>query len=583
MPVLRSLLSRYLAPHRTRVALILILLLIEAGAQLVAPRLIGAFIDNAARGASLNTLTLLALGFLALAIAGQLGAAVGAYLATDVGMRATNRLRSNVLRHVLGLDVSWHNATTPGALIERIDGDAANLNTMLSSMLPSLLTNGLLLVGLIVALALVDLRAGLIAIAFGGIAYVVIGWLQRLSTRAFEREREASSQLFGFIEERLAGAEDVRANGATAHAMQGFFRQSRAWGDIFVRANLLGSMNWVLPSLLYSALIVAVIALAVMRYYDGAITLGDIVVLYRYTDMLWRPLNNIGRHITELIQASVSAARLYELLGLRSKLVNAGDAAPPLEAGPLALRARNVSFTYDDANTAVIGDVSFDLPPRRVLGLLGRTGSGKTTLTRLIARLYDINAGQLTLNDASLSAIALSELRQRVTLVTQDVQIFSASVRDNITLFDASIDDAAVWAALDKVDLRTWAESLPKGLDTALSTANSGAHGLSAGQAQLLAFARAFLRDPGLVILDEASSRLDPATELQLERAIDALLKDRTGIIIAHRLATVERADDILVLDDGRVLEYGPRAQLAADPGSRYYALLNYGADEVLA
>jgi ATP-binding cassette, subfamily B, bacterial len=583
MNVLRTLLSRYLAPHRTRVALVLLLLLIEAAAQLIAPRLIGAFIDNASTGASLSALTGLALGFLGLAVAGQLGAAVGAYLATDVGMRATNSLRSNVLRHVLGLDMSWHNATTPGVLIERIDGDASNLNTLLSSMLPSLLTNGLLLVGLIIALALVDIQAGLVAIAFAVVAYIAISWLQRLSTRAFEREREESSQLFGFIEERLAGAEDIRANGATAHTMRGFFGHSRRWGDIFVRANLLGSMNWVVPSLLYSALIVAVIALAVQRYWDGAITLGSIVVLYRYTDMLWRPLNNIGRHITELIQASVSATRLYELLALKSKLTDVGGTAKALPAGPLALSARNVSFTYEDANDAVISDVSFELPRRRVLGLLGRTGSGKTTLTRLIARLYDINAGDIALDGEPLTGITLPELRQRVVLVTQDVQIFSASVRDNITLFDKSISDENVWAALDKIDLSAWARALPKGLDTALSTGSGGAHGLSAGQAQLLAFARAFLRDPGLVILDEASSRLDPATEQQLERAIDALLKDRTAIIIAHRLATVERADDILVLEGGNVLEYGARESLARDPESRYYALLNYGADEVLA
>ncbi len=160
------------------------------------------------------------------------------------------------------------------------------------------------------------------------------------------------------------------------------------------------------------------------------------------------------------------------------------------------------------------------------------------------------------------------------------MQLFSATVRNNLTLYDDSIDEACIWAALEQVEMAGWARALSRGLDTELAAAGSD---LSAGQAQLLAFARACLRAPGLVIMDEASSRLDPATEQRLERAVDALLHDRTAIIIAHRLKTVERADDILILEDGRIVEYGARGTLAADPNSRYYALLNYGAEEVLA
>jgi ATP-binding cassette, subfamily B, bacterial len=215
-----------------------------------------------------------------------------------------------------------------------------------------------------------------------------------------------------------------------------------------------------------------------------------------------------------------------------------------------------------------------------VLGLLGRTGSGKTTLARLVFRLYDPVEGCVLLDHADIRQAHLGELRKRVALVTQDVQLFEATVRDNLTFFDHSISDERIRAVIAELGLEDWYSELPAGLDTRLE---QGSHSLSAGEAQLLALTRVFLRNPGLVILDEASSRLDPATEQRLERAIDRLLKGRTAIIIAHRLGTVHRADQVMILEDGQMCEYGERLDLASDPASRFYQLLQTGLEEVLA
>jgi ATP-binding cassette, subfamily B, bacterial len=206
-------------------------------------------------------------------------------------------------------------------------------------------------------------------------------------------------------------------------------------------------------------------------------------------------------------------------------------------------------------------------------------------LTRLVFRLYDPNSGRILLDGSHAPArdlrdLRLEALRQRIAIVTQDVQLFRASVRDNLTFFDSSISDEQIFTALETLELGDWYRSLPKGLDTILET---GGHSLSAGEAQLLAFTRVFLRSPGLIILDEASSRLDPATEARIERAIDRLLAGRTAIVIAHRLHTVHRADQILILEDGRLCEHGSRAHLAVDPKSRFYQLLQTGMEEVLA
>jgi ABC-type multidrug transport system fused ATPase/permease subunit len=249
-----------------------------------------------------------------------------------------------------------------------------------------------------------------------------------------------------------------------------------------------------------------------------------------------------------------------------------------------------VSFAYGD--DPVLKNVSFALEPGSVLGLLGRTGSGKTTIARLLFRLYDVSAGSIRLlpslrndeamADVDIRDIPLDALRAHVGMVTQDVQLFHASVRDNLTFFDPEISDERILSVVEDLGLWSWYASLPNGLDTELQSGNAG---LSSGEAQLLAFTRVFLRNPRLVVLDEATSRLDRATEKLIERAIDKLLADRnrTAIIIAHRLNTVQRTDEIMILSDGQVVEHGRRTALAADPSSRFSTLLQTGLEKELA
>jgi ABC-type multidrug transport system fused ATPase/permease subunit len=316
-----------------------------------------------------------------------------------------------------------------------------------------------------------------------------------------------------------------------------------------------------------------------------------------------------------LQQAAASITRSRELLDLKTNVVQSDQAASnQIAQGALALTFDTVSFGYSDAERGgeqsaqpaeraadqaqegvgdqapakemVLEDISFSLKPGTVLGLLGRTGSGKTTLTRLVFRLYDPDQGTICLGQnggaTDIRDVSLFDLRQRVGMVTQNIQLFHATVRDNLTFFDDTIPDSKIEQVIAELGLGAWFASLPDGLDTELE---SGGGGLSAGEQQLLAFTRIFLKDPGLVILDEASSRLDPATEHLIEQAVDRLLNAprRTAIIIAHRLGTVQRADEIMILENGRIREYGSRLDLARDPNSRFYSLLQTGLEEVLA
>ncbi len=330
------------------------------------------------------------------------------------------------------------------------------------------------------------------------------------------------------------------------------------------------------------------LGLGTYLYRGGMITIGTVYLLLSYTEMLRRPIEQITRQLSDLQQAAAGIGRVRALLAEQSAIVDGPGIGPHRASAAETSRAPSiefdrVTFTYpadpeEDRRSGevrtdgpAIENLSFTIPAGARLGLLGRTGSGKTTIARLLARLYDPQEGAIRLGGHDLRQARITELRAQIGVVTQEIQLFHATVRDNLTFFDRTITDAAILAALDTLGLGDWCRALPAGLDTILP---AGGGGLSAGEAQLLAFVRVFLRDPGLIILDEASSRLDPATEARVEHAVDRLLTGRTGIIIAHRLATVRRADTILILDEGRVVEQALREALAADASSRFAALL---------
>ena len=344
---------------------------------------------------------------------------------------------------------------------------------------------------------------------------------------------------------------------------------------------------FLIASDLFSLGFAAALAVGAHLYLIEAVTIGAVCRFLPYAGMMAQPIVLIGTQLQQYQSASASLTRNRSLLAI-------GPSTVRRTRPELARRARRdraqvgfeavENFAYR-ADAPVLGVICIGLEPGKVLGLLGRTGSGKTTLTRLLFRLYDPVGGRITLDGEDIRGATLAELRGRIGLVTQEVQLFDASVRDNATLFDPSIDEARIVEVLTDLGLGDWLARQPQGLQTVLVAGG----GLSAGEAQLLAFARVFLKDPGLVVLDEASSRLDPASDRLIERALDKLLGGaaggtrRTAIIIAHKLSTVGRADRIAILDSGHVLETGPRAALEADPDSVFANLLRSGVEEALA
>jgi ATP-binding cassette subfamily B protein len=573
-----DLFADHIKPQMARFVILTVLLLGSIGLQVVNPQIMRRFIDAATGGGDTDRLAAVALAFIGLALLQQFIGVGAAYMGENVAWTATNALRAELARHCLYLDMSFHNERSPGELIERIDGDVAQLSTFFSQLVIRVLGNILLLIGILVALYLEDWRVGLAFTVFAAVTLYALYRVRGLAVPHDKARREANAELFGYLEERLAGTEDIRSSGAVDFVIRGLYKLHHKILGHWAKA----SMMYLVVGTVGGTLMIVGNGIALLAgyylYRNGVITLGTAYLMVHYTNLLGRPIRELTYQIESMQAIGASTERLAELRAIQPKIVGGRGAVIP--DGALAVGFDDVSFAYVE-DEPVLQDLSFQLRPGRVMGLLGRTGSGKTTLARLLFRLYDPVDGQIELGGVDIREPEPGTLRRRVALVTQDVQLFQASVRDNLTFFDQSISDERIREVIEELELGDWYRALPDGLDTKLET---GGRGLSAGEAQLLAFTRVFLRDPGVVVLDEASSRLDPATEQRIERAIDRLLHypRRTAIVIAHRLGTVQRADDIMILEDGRVAEYGARERLAADKGSRFYHLLQTGLEEVL-
>ncbi len=585
-----TLLGRYVRPQTRWVVALAALVLATIALRLANPQILRGFIDTATAGGERALLIRDALLFFGIAVLAQLLSVAATYVGETVAWSATNALRLDLLRHALSLDATFHKDHTPGQLIERIDGDVATLSNFFSRFTIDILGNAVLVAGIIGLLFREDWRIGLPILGFAVFTVWLLGRIRAVAVPHWTTYRKLVAEFFGFVGERLGGTEDLRANGAVGYTLRRFFELCRNLYPVRLRSGLAGYAMWMANVALFTGGYVIAFGVGATLWRASIITLGTVYLVFHYTELLRGPISEMREQITDLQRAEAGIRRIRTMLAVSSALRDEGTT--PLPSGPLSVAFEDVTFAYEPSRrdgaspdealepTIALRDVRLAVPAGTTLGLLGRTGSGKTTLARLVTRLYDCQGGTVRVGEPPVAAVPLAVLRRRVRMVSQDVQLFRASVRENVRLFDSSVSDERILAALGQLGLRDWALGLPSGLDTIVGASEAG---LSAGQGQLLALARAFLADPGVVILDEASSRLDPATEVLLERAVDRLLAGRTAIIIAHRLSTIRRADRIAILEDGRVLEFGEREALARDPGSRLSRLLRTGMEEVLA
>ncbi|MET9147941.1 ABC transporter ATP-binding protein [Streptomyces sp. NPDC004042] len=565
-----SLLIRYLRGERPAVLLLAVLVPLGVVLQLAAPYLLRRFVDSALTQRPAQALFTVSLWYLAAAVA-LLGATIGAdALASRLAWRATNRLRADLVAHSLRRSARFYQRHPPGELVDRIDSDVTRLASVMSALLLEVAAQALLVGGILAALFLLDWR---LALVFAPVAAGTLVLLRRLVGRAMPfvaARRQSSAELLGFLEERLAAAEDLRVNGAFDATLADLERRQ---AELYRRARDAARVSVRWPATvqgLSTASVVLALAVSVWLHSAGRLTTGTAFAALSYAMLLRRPLLAITTRFQDLEEAAVCVRRLRDLLPRRPPADTAATALPP---GPLTAALDRVTFSYEPGEP-VLREVSFRLEPGERLGIVGRTGSGKSSVLRLLFALHHPERGAARVGGADVRTLDTAVLRRQVALVTQEVQVFHASLRDNLTFFDPAVDDGRVRDALREAGLTDWWRALPDGLDTVLGT---GARGMSAGEEQLLSLARAFLRDPALVLLDEPTARLDPHTEALLLPALERLLTGRTAVVVQHRPHALGHVDRILVLDEGTVVEDGRRTVLAADPTSRFHGLLGAG------
>ncbi|MBA3287306.1 MAG: ABC transporter ATP-binding protein, partial [Acidimicrobiia bacterium] len=426
------------------------LLALGSALMLVGPLVVRGVVDRAADGAATAEIVRLALAFLAVAVAIQVIAVVVARQATVAAWSTTNDIRLRITRHVLGLDHEFHRTHTPGELIQRVDGDVTSVSDFLGQVVPKIASGVLLVGGMLVVLTVLDWRLGLgMAVYLAGSLVVVVTMRHRAVSESSD-EMGAYARLYGGIEERLTAAEDLRANGAGVHAMWRFVEDSAGALDSSVRRERAFLRLWwaVQGSVAAGSALSLVLSAALVT--GGVLSVGTAFLLYQYVRLMSRPLEDIVHELETVQKASGAMTRVIDLLELTPTIVDRGTTCPP--AGPLAIRFTGVGFDYGD-DRQILHDVDVEIDAGRSVGIVGRTGSGKTTFSRLLLRLVEATSGTVELGGVPIADIPLPELRRRVALVPQEVELFEGTLRDNVTLFDPAPSDDDVAAALGRAGL----------------------------------------------------------------------------------------------------------------------------------
>jgi ATP-binding cassette subfamily B protein len=569
----------YLGRDRRRLLFTLVLLIPVAGAAAVQPLLVGQAISALRQEPVLAWLQPMSLdqqlrtlvGLLLLAVLVRLGLqGLQSFNVQAVGQRLTARIRDDLFAHALDLSLRFHDRTPVGKLLTRLTSDVDALAEVFGSGAVGLLADLVTLLVIATTMVAIEPRLGLLLLAIQVPVTLSMLWLQRRYRKANYRVREELGQLNADLQENLQGLEVVQMFRREGYNSRRFSRTTEAYrqavnGTIFYDSAISALIEWV--SL---AAVALVLALGGWMVTAGAMGLGTLTTFILYSQRLFDPLRQLAERFTQIQGGLTAVERIGELLEepieIQELPLEQRSAAAqrsvgqPISAGEVIFE--NVSFAYRSDDT-ILTDLCFRIAPGEQVALVGPTGSGKSTVIRLLCRLYEPQRGRILLDGVDIRELPIPTLRQRLGVVLQDTFLFSGNVADNLRL-DARISDAELARLCDELGLEPLLDRLPRGLATPLRERGGN---LSSGERQLLAVARVAIRNPSVLVMDEATAFLDPSTEATLQRDLDRLLYGRTAIVIAHRLATVEAADRILVLQRGRLIEQGSHTALRAAGG----------------
>lgn len=547
---------------------------VSAALSVAQPWLLRRVIDQHVVPADLDGLRVAALWFLASVVVGFLAEA-GYTLAISIGaMRTVTRLRAAVYHHSLGLAHTWHDRTAAGQLLTRATSDVEALGETLTAGAVTIALDVMLVVGVVAAMFVLDWRMSLLMLLVGPPLALAIEGIRRVLRRLFLAVRNSLADLNSFTAERLAGVRVVQLHADEARTQAMFDERLDRYRDANIRTNLWDALMYALVDGLSSICMAMMLWYAAGDWLGPAVTAGVLAAFIDYIGKLFNPIREFSAKLAVIQRATSALEKIFALLDHDERIPSGDqDLVEPLRE----IRLDDVRFAYPGGSDVLRG-VSLTLRPGEVVALVGRTGSGKTTIGKLLTRQYAGHRGEMSINGVPITSLRLDAVRRTVTSVAQDVQLFPGDVRFNLALGHPIGDDRL----LEAIHLAHADEVLARlgGLDGRIE---HGGRNVSVGEAQLLAFARTLAHDAPVVILDEATASVDSLTEARIQAAIEAILARKTVLVVAHRLSTVRHADRIALLRDGRVVEQGPHDELLAAGGDYAELFRAQFAEDALA
>lgn len=550
----------FVRPYRRLLIGSLLLLPVVAGLDLLQPMLIKLAIDQGiARGAT-GRIDLYAVLFLLSVALAQGTGYYQLYTMQLAGQRATQDLRNAAFRHLLSLRPAYFDRQPTGRLLTRVTSDVDSLNELFAGGVINLVGDAVVLVGIMGILLTLDLRLGLLCLVSAPVLAASAEVFRRLLRTTFRENRRQLAEMNAFLSEHVAGMGVIQAFRRQGDVLSRFDRLNDGYRRSTFRGAAYDAALFAWVEALSTYVVALILWVAAGRVGGGALSFGALVAFYKYVDRFFVPLRELSAKYAMLQSALAAAERLFGLLDVDERLPEPAERVPA-EALQREIRFDDVSFSYGGAEQA-LSRVSFRVPRGKKVAIVGHTGSGKSTVARLLLRQYDASAGSIEVDGIDVRAVSLQEHRRRFALVLQDVQLFAGTVADNIAL-SPTPDLGRVRAAARAVQLD---ELLERRGGLQAPVHERGAN-FSQGERQLLSFARALYRDPEVLVLDEATASVDSETEARLQAALDVLLSGRTAVVIAHRLSTIRACDEILVMHKGRLTERGSHDQLLSQGG----------------
>jgi ATP-binding cassette subfamily B protein len=557
-----------LRPYRRRVILMFTALLLETGAALAPPYLLGKAIDSGINAGDVSTLDWIAAAFVFATVLYAVATYWETYLVGWLGTRALQDLRERIFTHLQSMSIGFFTRRSPGVLISRMTNDVEALNQLVTNGLVTIFSSTLTLVGIVVIMLFLDVKLALITFVTFPLLAVASVVFRIVSAGTYRETRERIAAVTAYLQETLSGVRVVRSFGQEPRHLEVMTDLNEQNRDVNMKTVYLNASYFPAVELLAAVGTAVILLYGGSQAIDGALEVGVVVAFVGYLTRFFEPIQELSQLYTTYQQGMAALDKIFDLLDTAPDMVDAPGAIDP---GTLRgeIELDGVWFSYAEGEEPTedawaLRDVDLHVPPGQTLALVGATGAGKSTFAKLVARFYDPQQGIVRVDGHDLRGVQQRALRRQLGIVPQEGFLFSGSVRENVAFGRPEASQEEIEAAIAAVGATDFVTALPDGLDTEV-----GERGiqLSAGQRQLVAFARALLAEPRILILDEATSNVDVRTEKTIERGLERLLHGRTAIVIAHRLSTIRRAGKIVVLENGQIAEQGTHDELITTNG----------------